>query len=90
MSLETYLDRNFKREIPFIAFAIFSLMCFEKDNVSSIYKPRCLENGFQATGTLLNENKIIFPSSKIGGMLVSFLLLTRRLKTVQKYFEPVS
>ena len=56
MSLETYLDRNIKREITFIAFAIFSLMCFEKDNVSSVYKPSCLENGFRATGMLLNDN----------------------------------
>ena len=36
------------------------------------------------------KSKIIFPSSKIGGILVSFLLLTKRLKAVQRFFEPVS
>ena len=55
MSLDTYLDKNFKREIPFIAFGIFSLICVENDNFSSKYKPKCFEKGFRATGTLLND-----------------------------------
>ena len=35
---------------------ICSQMCFENDNFSSKYKPKCFGKGFRATGTLLNDN----------------------------------
>ena len=50
----TYLDKNFRRLIPFIATATFSFICLEKFDLLSKYTPRCLVNGLLAIGIPLN------------------------------------